>query len=203
MAGNAVVADMELYAGLVEVGVGLVPAGGGMKELLRRVISPLKRSNKNNDVLPKMQDVFEAVATAKVSPSALAAQEMGFLDEDAHIVMNHAYLLGEAKRIALQLAEDFAPLDEEDVWAAGRDVHAALLLAIEGFREGNYATEYDAHIARKIAYILTGGALSEPQWVPQDYVLGLERDAFMSLVTQPKTLERIAHMLETKKPLRN
>jgi 3-hydroxyacyl-CoA dehydrogenase len=203
MAGSAVVPHMETYAGLVEMGVGLVPAGGGMKELVRRVITPLKASNANNDILPKMQDIFQAVSTAKVTMSALEAQEMGFIDDDAHIVMNRDYLLGEAKQTALELADGYVPKQPGHVWAAGRDVHAALLIGVEGFRDGNYATEYDAHIARKIAYVLTGGGLSEPQFVSEDYLMTLERDAFMSLVPEQKTLERIGHMLETRKPLRN
>jgi 3-hydroxyacyl-CoA dehydrogenase len=203
MAGSAVVAHMELYAGLVEVGVGLIPAGGGCKELLRRVISPVKAANQNADILPLMQNVFEAIATAKVSVSALEAREMGFLDEADHIVMNRAHLLGEAKRIALAMAENYVPKTPGKVWAAGRDVHAALLLAVESFREAGYATDYDAHIARKIAHVLTGGALSQPQWVSEQYILDLEREAFLSLVTEQKTLDRIAHMLQTRKPLRN
>jgi 3-hydroxyacyl-CoA dehydrogenase len=203
MAGSAVAAHMELYAGLVEVGVGLIPAGGGCKELLRRVISPVKAANPNADILPLMQNVFEAIATAKVSMSALEAREMGFLDEADHIVMNRAHLLGEAKRIALAMAENYVPKTPGKIWAAGRDVHAALLLAVESFREAGYATDYDAHIARKIAHVLTGGALSQPQWVSEQYILDLEREAFLSLVTEPKTLDRISHMLQTRKPLRN
>lgn len=203
MAGSRVVTHMELYAGLVEVGVGLIPAGGGCKELLRRVISPLKAANKNADVLPHLQDIFQSIATAQVSMSALEAQEKGFLDEADHIVMNRNHLLGEAKRVALSMAENYTPRKPGNVWAAGRDAHAALLIAIESFREGHYASDYDAHIARKVAYVLTGGGLSQPGWVPEQYILDLEREAFLSLVTEQKTLDRITHMLQTKKPLRN
>lgn len=203
LSGSAVVAHMELYAGLVEVGVGLLPAGGGCKELLRRVISPLKAANKNSDILPKLQDVFTAIATAKVSASALEAREMGFLKDSDHIVMNQDYLLGEAKRVALQMAENYVPQQPGMVWAAGRDAYAALMLGIEGFREGGYASDHDALISKKIAYVLTGGGLAEPQWVPEQYIMDLERQAFLSLVKEQKTLDRIAHMLETKKPLRN
>ena len=203
MAGSAVVSHMELYAGQVEIGVGLIPSGGGCKELLRRVISPLKAANPNADVLPHLQDVFQALATAKVSVSAQEAQEIGFIDIGAHIVMNRSYLLGEAKRVALAMADGYVPQTPGKVWAAGRDAYAALLLGIEGFREGGYASEYDAHIATKMAYVLTGGALSQPQWVPEQYILDLEREAFLSLVQEQKTLDRISHMLQTKKPLRN
>ncbi|GAB4521395.1 MAG: 3-hydroxyacyl-CoA dehydrogenase/enoyl-CoA hydratase family protein [Anaerolineae bacterium] len=203
MAGSAAAASMELYAGLVEVGVGVIPAGGGCKELVRRVVSPLIESNQNNDVLPKLQDVFTAIMTAKVSASALEAQQIGFLSDTDTIVMNDSQRLGEAKRLALQMAEDYTPKKAGKVWAAGRDAYAALLIGLEGFREGNYATDYDAFIGKKLAYILTGGALSQPQWVSEQYILDLEREAFMELIQQPKTMERITHMLETRKPLRN
>ncbi len=203
MSSDYQVAHVELYTGLVEVGVGLVPAGGGLKELVRRVITPIKESNVNNDIIPKMQDIFQNVATAKVSASAFDAKEMGVLSPDARIVMNRAYLLGEAKRYALELAPGYVQRQPEKLWAAGRDVHAALLVGIEGFREGHYATEHDAVIARKIAYILTGGAISEPQFIDQDVFLALERQAFLELVMQEKTQERIMYMLQNNKPLRN
>ncbi len=203
MSGTKVVAHGELYAGLVELGVGLIPAGGGCKELLRRVVSPVMASHPNADALPHLQKVFEQIATAKVSTSAKEAREMGFLSADDKIVMNRAHLLGEAKKTALQLADGYTPRQPEKVWAAGRDAHSALLLGIEGFREGGYATDHDALISKKLAYVLTGGALSEPQWVSEQYILDLEREAFLSLVTEPKTMERISHMLQFNKPLRN
>ncbi|MBL8155643.1 MAG: enoyl-CoA hydratase/isomerase family protein, partial [Anaerolineae bacterium] len=197
------VAHAELYAGLVELGVGLIPAGGGCKEMLRRVVSPVMVAHPNADVLPHLQKAFEAIATAKVSTSAKEARDIGFLAADDRIVMNRAHLLGEAKQVALELARSYTPRRPGKVYAAGRDAHAALLLGIEGFREAGYATDYDAHISRKLAYILTGGAISEPGWVPEQYILDLEREAFLSLVTEPKTMERITHMLQTNKPLRN
>lgn len=203
MSGTKVVAHGELYAGLVELGVGLIPAGGGCKELLRRVVNPVMASHPNADAMPHLQKVFEAIATAKVSTSAKEARELGFLSADDRIVMNRSHLLGEAKKTALQLAAGYTPRQPGKVWAAGRDAYAALLLGIEGFREGRYATDYDAHISKKLAYVLTGGALSQPQWVSEQYILDLEREAFLSLVTEPKTMERISHMLQFNKPLRN
>jgi 3-hydroxyacyl-CoA dehydrogenase len=203
MAGARSVAHGELYAGLVEVGVGLIPASGGCKELLRRVVNPVMRSHPNADPLPHLQKVFEQIATAKVSTSAKEAREMGFLSPDDRIVMNRAHLLGEAKQTALDMARNYTPTQAGKIWVAGRDAYAALLLGIEGFREAGYATDYDAFISKKLAYVLTGGALSEPQWVPEQYILDLEREAFMSLVTEAKTMERISHMLQTNKPLRN
>ncbi|RMF77217.1 MAG: 3-hydroxyacyl-CoA dehydrogenase/enoyl-CoA hydratase family protein [Chloroflexi bacterium] len=202
MAGVQTVAHAELYIGLVEVGVGVIPAGGGCKELLRRVVNPVMR-DPHGDALVPLRQVFETIATAKVSTSAKEARELGFLSDNDRIVMNRSHLLGEAKRVALHLADGYTPMRPGKVWAAGRDAHAALLLGIQGFVEGGYATEYDAHIARKLAYVLTGGAVTEPQWVDEQVILNLEREAFMSLVKEEKTMARIQHMLQTNKPLRN
>jgi 3-hydroxyacyl-CoA dehydrogenase len=203
MGGTKTVAHGELYAGLVELGVGLIPAGGGCKELLRRVVSPVMVSSPNADALPHLQKVFEQIATAKVSTSAKEARDMGLLSADDKIVMNRSHLLYEAKRTALELADGYVPKQPGKVWAAGRDAYAALLLGIEGFVESGYATEHDALISKKLAYVLTGGAISEPGWVDEQVILNLERDAFLSLVTEPKTMERISHMLQFNKPLRN
>jgi len=203
MAGTKTVAYAELYAGLVEVGVGLIPAGGGCKELLRRVVNPVMEGSPIASVIPHLQKVFEQIATAKVSTSAKEAREMDFLSADDKIVFNRSHLLGEAKRVALQLADGYVARQPGKIWAAGRDAYAALLLGIEGFRESGYATEYDAFISKKLAYVLTGGAISEPGWVDEQVILNLEREAFLSLVTEPKTMERISHMLQTNKPLRN
>ena len=203
MGGTKTVAHAELYAGLVELGVGLIPAGGGCKELLRRVVNPVMASSPNADALPHLQKVFEQIATAKVSTSAKEARDMGFLDDDDKIVFNRSHLLYEAKRTALELADGYVPKQPGKVWAAGRDTYAALLLGIEGFRESGYATDHDALISKKLAYVLTGGAISEPGWVDEQVILNLEREAFLSLVTEPKTMERISHMLQTNKPLRN
>ena len=202
MAGQAVVAHSELYMGLVEVGVGLVPAGGGCKELLRRLVNPIARRGAD-DALAGLQKAFETIATAKVSGSAKEAKALGFLAESDRIVMNRAHLLGEAKKLALAMSAAFQPQKPEPVYAAGRDAQAALQLAVAGFQEAGYASEHDALIARKLAYILTGAGLAEPQWVVQQYVLGLEREAFLSLIMEEKTQERILHMLRTNKPLRN
>lgn len=202
MSGTAVVAHIELYMGLVEVGVGLVPAGGGCKEMTRRLVNPLARGGAD-DVLAGLQKAFETIAMAKVSGSAKEAKTLGLLAESDKIVMNRAHLLGEAKKTALALSETAIPRPPEPVYAAGRDAHAALLLGVAGFLEAGYASEHDALIARKLAYILTGAALAEPQWVDQQFLLNLEREAFLSLVMEPKTQERIMHMLQTNKPLRN
>ncbi|MDE2859402.1 MAG: 3-hydroxyacyl-CoA dehydrogenase/enoyl-CoA hydratase family protein [Chloroflexota bacterium] len=202
MSGGAVVAHAELYMGLVEVGVGLVPAGGGCMELVRRLVNPLAAAG-SDDVLTGLQRAFETIAAAKVSGSAKEARSLGFLSASDKIVMNRSHLLGEAKALALALSETCQQRAPEAVYAAGRDAYAALLLGVAGFQEAGYASEHDALIARKLAYILSGGALSEPQWVDQGYLLNLEREAFLSLIMEPKTQDRIMHMLRTNKPLRN
>jgi 3-hydroxyacyl-CoA dehydrogenase len=201
MAGAATVAHVELYAGLVEVGVGLIPAGGGCKELVRRVVNPVASAGAY--VLPAMQKIFENIATGKVSASAMEAREMGLLAPADKIVMNRSHLLGEARNFAIGFARTYQPREPEKVWAAGREIYSALLLGLEQFREAGYATEYDVFIGKKLATILTGGALTEPQWVDQQLILDLERKAFMELVQDPRTQERVMYMLQNNKPLRN
>ena len=202
LAGSAVVAHIELYMGLVEVGVGLVPGGGGCLEMLRRLVNPLAAAGAD-DVLPGLQKAFEVIATAKTSGSAKEAKALGLLRQNDKIVMNRAHLLGEAKALALGMSETFQPRKPGRVYAAGRDALAALHLAIAGFQEAGYASDYDAHIARKLAHILTGAGLAAGQWVAPQYILNLEREAFMSLLMEAKTQERIMHMLKTGKALRN
>ena len=202
--GDAIVAHAELYSGLVEVGVGIIPAGGGCKEMLRRVVNPVMRAHPNADPLPHLLKVFEQIATAKVSEQgAKMARDMGLLGPCDRIVMNRDHLLWEAKRTARYLADNYTPQQPDKIYAAGRDAYAALLVAIEGFVEQGLATKYDAVIACKLAYVLTGGALDEPGWVDPQVILKLERDVFLELLHEPKTLARITYMLETNKPLRN
>ena len=202
MAATAAVVHIELYMGLVEVGVGLLPAGGGCKELLRRLVNPLAQRG-SDDILAGLQKAFETIATAKVSQSAKEAKSLGYLTSDDRIVMNRARLLGEAKTLALSLAKTYRPQKPAPIYAAGRDLYAALMIAVAGFKEAGYASEHDALIAQKLAYVLTGGGLAEPQWVSQQYILDLERAAFLELIMESKTQERIMHMLKTNKPLRN
>ncbi|MEL6525563.1 MAG: enoyl-CoA hydratase-related protein [Chloroflexota bacterium] len=201
MAANAAVAHAETYIGLVEVGVGFVPAGGGCKELVRRLVNPVVA--RGSDPHPPLRQIFETIATAKVAESAKQAKELGFLAEDDIIVMNRDMLLGEAKRVAAAMAETYQQEDEELVYAAGRDQYAGLMLGVAGFVESGFASEHDALIAKKLATILTGGALAEPTHIPQQVFLNLEKQAFVDLAMTPKTMERVMHMLSTGKPLRN
>ena len=197
------VAAPETFIGLVEMGVGVIPAGTGTKELIRRVINPVMRIP-NADPISVMQKVFEQIALAKVATGAFEAFEMGFFLPGDRIVMKKEYLLAEAKRSALaMIAEGYRPPNVERVYAAGRDVLAALKAAVWGLREAGWATEHDATIANKLAWVLCGGDLTDPTWVPEQYILELERKAFIELCHEPKTLDRLAHMIEHNKPLRN
>jgi 3-hydroxyacyl-CoA dehydrogenase len=201
---DRVVAAGETYMGLVEAGVGLIPAGGGTKELARRLVSKPLGITPDATPLPFVQKAFETIAMAKTSSSALEAQELGFLDEDDRIVMNADHLLSAAKREVLDLADGYAPPERgNNIYAAGKTARAALEVAVKTLQWGHYASEYDGVVAGHAARVLTGGELSLPQWVSEEYLLKLEKEAFVDLLQNEKTRERIAHMLETGKPLRN
>ena len=201
---DRVVAAGETYMGLVEAGVGLIPAGGGTKELARRLVSRPLGITPDATPLPFVQKAFETIAMARTSSSALEAQEMGFLDEDDRVVMNADHLLSAARREVLDLADGYAPPERaNNVYAAGKTARAALEVQVKTLQWGGYASEYDGVVAGHAACVLTGGDLSLPQWVAEEYLLGLERKAFLDLLKNEETQERIAHMLETGKPLRN
>jgi 3-hydroxyacyl-CoA dehydrogenase len=203
MAAARVVAASETYMGLVEVGVGLIPGAGGCKEMVRRVISPAMKRTPNADPLPFVQHILQTVGAAKVSSSAAEAQLFGFLSEGDHIVMNRDHLLYEAKQEVLAMVEDMQPCVAEPCYAAGRDVLAALKAGIYVLQQGGYMSEYDAYISGRLASVLCGGNLSSGEWVSEQYLLDLERDVFVELLGQQKTIERIQYMLKTGKPLRN
>jgi len=203
MHGSRVVAAAELYAGLVEIGVGVIPAGGGTKEIVRRLVNPGMRTQ-NVDPLPFLQRAFEQIGLAKVATSAEEARHMGLLGPADRVVMNRDLLLSEAKKEVLHLASSgYRPPLPEKIYAAGRDALAALRVGIYMMKEAKYITEHEWLIANKLAYILTGGELSQPAWVDEQYILDLEREAFLSLCGEEKTQARIYNMLETGKPLRN
>ena len=198
------VAAGETYMGLVEAGVGLIPAGGGTKELARRIVSKPLSITPDATPLPFVQKAFETIAMAKTSTSALEAKEMGFLEEDDRMVMNADHLLSAARREVYDLADGYVPPDRgKNVYAAGKTARAALEVAIKTVQWGRYASPYDGVIASHVARALTGGDISLPQWVSEYYLLGLEKEAFLDLLNNEKTHERIGYMLETGKPLRN
>ena len=201
---DRIVASGETYMGLVEVGVGLIPAGGGTKEMARRLVSPPLYTAPDTPPLPFLQKAFEQIALAQTATSALEAKEMGFLTENDRIVMNADHLISAAKREALDLADGYTPPEHaNNVYAAGRTARAALEMGIKTMQWGHYASEYDGVIAGHVAHIITGGNLSLPQWVPEEYLLKLEKQAFLELLKQEKTHERIEALLKTGKTKRN
>jgi 3-hydroxyacyl-CoA dehydrogenase len=204
MAGARVVAAAETYVGQVEVGIGWIPAGGGCKELLRRVVSPAVLGPRP-DPEPALDQVFDLIAQAKVSGSAAEARAWGFLTPLDRIVMNPDHLLATAKREVLNLVEAGyqPPAREKTIYAAGRDALAALWIKVYLYHEAAYATDHDVELANRVAYVLCGGDLSEPQWVDEQYILNLERAAVVQLSQHPKTQERIRSFLETGKAVRN
>jgi 3-hydroxyacyl-CoA dehydrogenase len=203
MHGPRVVAAGELYIGLVELGAGVIPAGGGTKEMVRRLVNPPLRTP-NTDALPFLMRVLEQVGQAKVATSAEEARQFGILTECDRIVMNRGHLLTEAKREVLAMAAaGYRPPAPEQVYAAGREALAAMRVGLHMYKLGKQITEYDAVIANKLAYVMTGGDLSKPAWVSEQYILDLEREAFLSLCGEEKTQARMWSLLQTGKPLRN
>ncbi len=201
---DRIVAGGETYMGLVEVGVGLIPAGGGTKEMARRLVSPALHTAPDTPPLPFLQKAFEQIALAKTATSALEAREMGFLTENDRIVMNADHLISAAKREAEDMADGYTPPEHtNNVYAAGRSARATLEMGIKTMQWGHYASDYDGVIAAHVARILTGGNLSLPQWVPEEHLLRLEKQAFLDLLKNEKTHERIEALLETGKTKRN
>ncbi len=203
MSATRVISAAELYTGLVEIGAGVIPAGSGTKEMLRRLLNPPMRTN-NVEPLPILQRIFEQIGLAKVATSAEEARQMGILGSNDRVVMNRELLLSEAKKDVLHMASTgYRPPLPEKIYAAGRDALAAMQVGIYMMKEGGYITDYESLIAGKLAGVLTGGAISSPAWVSENYILELEREAFLSLCGQEKTQQRMWNLLQTGKPLRN
>jgi 3-hydroxyacyl-CoA dehydrogenase len=196
------VAAAETYIGLVEVGVGLIPAGGGTKELTKRIS---ERYIEGDAELNALQNAFMNIATAKVALSAEEAREMGILRPQDRIVVNRDRLLLEAKRTVIQLAQAgyTQPIPAQNIRVQGRAGMALVAAGVNGMKMGGYISDHDAKIAMKIANIMCGGDLTSPQEVSEQYLLDLEREAFVSLCAERKTLERIQAILTGGKPLRN
>ena len=203
MHADKVVAAAETYIGLVEFGVGVIPGGGGSKEMALRA-SDLFR--KNDVELNVLQEYFLTVAMAKVSTSAYEAFDLGILQHGKDIVVvNKDRQIAEAKKHALIMAEAgyTQPIRRNDVKVLGKQALGMFLVGTDQMEAGKYISEHDKKIANKLAYVMAGGDLSEPTFVSEQYLLDIEREAFLSLCTERKTLERIKFMLTKGKPLRN
>jgi len=204
-------AAAEAYLGLVETGVGLIPGGGGTKEMLIRA-NEHAAGGEDLDLFHALKPVFEAIAMAKVGTSAEQCRELGYLRREDGVSVNRDRLVADAKEVALALARGGYKrpaanwregAETTQIKVLGEQFLAGAKLAIHMMVRGGFASEYDAHVGRKLASILAGGPLTAPQLVSEQYLLDLEREAFVSLCGEKKTQERIAHTLKTGKPLRN
>jgi 3-hydroxyacyl-CoA dehydrogenase len=200
----------ELYMGLVEVGVGLLPGAGGCKEMLLRAVDSAQAIRKDGrgesvELMEAMKKAFETVATAKVATSAHEARGLGFLSESDHITMNRERVLSDAKARVLELARAGyePPLPRTDIPAPGESILAALKLGVHMMRQGEFISDHEVKIGTKVAEVLCGGNVSPGTPVSEQYILDLEREAFKSLCGERKTQERIQYTLKTGKTLRN
>ncbi|MDP4250444.1 MAG: enoyl-CoA hydratase/isomerase family protein, partial [Bacteroidota bacterium] len=200
---DKVIPAAESYIGLVEAGVGLIPGGGGSKEFALRASDELHHDEPETITL---KNRFFTIATAKVSTSAFEAFDLGILKKDRDVVsINPDRRIADAKTAVLELFNDGyqTPTLRKDIRVLGRSALGALYAGIHGMWRGNYATDHDVLVARKLAFVMCGGDLSEPTLVTEQYLLDLEREAFLSLCGEKKTLERIQSVLKTGKPVRN
>ena len=202
MHADVVQAAAETYIGLVEVGVGLIPAGGGTKEFTKRVSDAIEEGDVE---LNALQNAFMHIATAKVATSAHEARDMNILRSHDRISVNSNRQIADAKRMVIELDESgyTKPIPAGDIKVQGRTGMALFMAGVNGMRMGHYISDHDVKIAHKIAYVMCGGDLSYPHYVSEQYLLDLEREAFLSLTGEKKTLERIQAILQGGKPLRN
>ena len=202
MHADAVAAAAESYVGLVEVGVGLIPGGGGTKEFAVRASDTFHEGDVQINILIEK---FKTISTAQVATSAHEAFNLGYLThEKDFVVLNKDRNIAEAKKKALQLAENYVQKQpRKDILVLGRTGLSALYVAAHSLQLGNYASEHDIKIAKKVAYVLCGGDLTGAQRVSEQYLLDVEREAFLSLCGEQKSLERVQYMLTNNKPLRN
>ncbi|MGG6312699.1 3-hydroxyacyl-CoA dehydrogenase NAD-binding domain-containing protein [Paenibacillus macerans] len=202
MPADQVIASAETYYGLVEVGVGLIPAGGGCKELALRASRQAMPAEA--DLQPYINKIFETVGTAKVSSSGHDAKRLGLLKPADRIVLHPDHTIYEAKQAVLRMAgSGYEPIPETKLRVVGSEGKAVLQLGALGMREGGYISDHDLLIANKLAHVLAGGDVPAGTYVTEPYMLDLEREAFLSLCGEPKTRQRMQHMLSKGKPLRN
>jgi 3-hydroxyacyl-CoA dehydrogenase len=195
----------ETYIGLVEVGVGVIPAGGGTKELMVRMTegipAPVLKAGIN--LQSYYQAVFEAIGMAKVATSAVEAKEIGYLRKTDGISVNRDQQIWDAKQVVLGLAQFYKKPAPALVPVMGENFRGIADAVLGNMRHGNFVSDYDVHVAKKLAYIISGGDCPEGTLVSEQELLDLEREAFLSLCGESKTQDRIMHMLTKGKPLRN
>jgi len=196
--------------GLVEVGVGLLPGGGGCKEMVLRAVdtaASIRPDGRGESVelMEAMKKIFETIAMGKVSTSAYEARGLGFLSDGDHIIMNRERLLTDAKQTALDLAREgySAPVPRTDIPAPGESILATLKLGIHLMRQGEFISDHEVKIGTKVAEVLCGGNITPGTPISEQYLLDLERENFKSLCGEKKTQERIQYTLKTGKTLRN
>jgi 3-hydroxyacyl-CoA dehydrogenase len=197
-----IIANAETYMGLVEVGVGLVPSGGGCKEMVIRA-SDWAAAAAGGDSLPFLKMIWESISTAKVTGSAFDGYDLAYMRGNDVVNMDRITQLKEAKTLALTLTETFRPKQPGLSKVLGQTGVAALQMIIDYMKEGKWISEHDGLIAEKVAYILSGGNVAAGSMVSEQYLLDLEREAFLFLAGTAKTQDRITHMLKGGKPLRN
>ena len=200
---DKVIAAAETYTGLVEVGIGVIPGGGGTKEFVLRAAD--ETHDGEVDTLT-LQNRFLTIATAKVATSGAEAFDMGIYRKGKDLIsLNLGRRIAEAKQAVIELHNEgyIMPVQRKDIKVLGRSALGTMLAGINGMHKGNYATDHDVTVAKKLAYVMCGGDLSEPAFVTEQYLLDLEREAFLSLTGEKKTLERIQSILKSGKPLRN
>jgi len=204
LASDKIVAHAELYMGQVELGVGLVPAGGACLNLWRKFLSAVPEVVTDFDLAKFFLPVFMAVAMAKVSTSAADARINGLIGPHDRIVFNRDHLIGEAKKDVLKMVDEgYAPPPRRKIKVLGQAAQGMVNAEVSNMLSGKFISEYDAFLAKKIAFIISGGDVRDNAEVEEDVILTLEREAFCELLKEEKTMARIEHMLATGKPLRN
>jgi 3-hydroxyacyl-CoA dehydrogenase len=204
LASDKIVAHAELYMGQVEIGVGLIPAGGGCLNLWKKFLSSVPQVVTDFDLAKFFLPVFMAIAMAKVSTSAADARINGFLGPRDRIIFNRDYLIGEAKKEVLKMVDEgYAPPPKRKIKVLGQAAQGMVNAEVANMLSGKFVSEYDAFLAQKIAYVISGGDVRDNAEVEEDVILTLEREVFCELLREEKTLARMEHMLTTGKPLRN
>ena len=204
LASDRIVANADLYMGLVEIGVGLLPAGGGCLNLWRKMTSVIPEAVTEIDLARFFIPTFMNIAMAKVSTSAADARSSGFLGPRDRIAFNRDYLVGEAKKEVLKMVDEgYAPPMKRRIRVLGESAQGMIAAEIFNMHSGGFITDYDAHLAKRIAFVISGGEVRANSEVDEQTILNLERQNFMELLDQEKTLARIEHLLETGRPLRN